>query len=151
MGRSAEQEYRDAWQRIKEGKPIRIPVGSPATLANIAREAGKDPSALKRSRFPSLVHEIEIDNQLIAELPAYVDRSLSSQLKGARNENRRILLDMDVLRAERDALKSQVLNLQLALLERSQQLDVYIGPISVSSLDHHKWKTVNERGGDAKS
>ncbi len=58
MRRSAEQEYRDAWQRIKEGKPIRIPVGSPATLANIAREAGKDPSALKRSRFPSLVHEI---------------------------------------------------------------------------------------------
>lgn len=72
-------------------------------------------------------------------------------LKGARDENRRILLDMDVLRAERDALKSQVLNLQLALLERSQQLDVYIGPISVSSLDHYKWKAVNERGGDAKS
>ena len=151
MRQSAEQEFRAAWQRIKDGKPIRITVGAPATLANIAREAGKDPSSLKRSRYPLLVHEVETDNQLIAELPASVDRSLSSQLNGARDENRRILLDMDVLRAERDALKSQVLNLQLALLEKTQQLDVYIGPVSIASLDHHRRNKLNEREGDGKT
>lgn len=32
----------------------------------------------------------------------------------------------------------------------AQQLDVYIGPVSITSLGHHKWKKLNERGGDAK-
>ncbi|BCS46668.1 hypothetical protein OX90_05935 [Pseudomonas coronafaciens pv. porri] len=57
--RSASDQYRDAFERLKLNRPQLLPKGTPVTQNNVAREAGSDPSALKKSRFPSLIAEIK--------------------------------------------------------------------------------------------
>lgn len=56
---SAEQDFRDAFERLKKGKTIRLPLGAPVNQANVAREAGRDPSALKKERYPLLILAIQ--------------------------------------------------------------------------------------------
>jgi len=46
-------------ERLKAGRPQLLPKGSKVSQNNVAREAGVDPSALRRSRFPALVAEIQ--------------------------------------------------------------------------------------------
>lgn len=55
----AEQQFRDAFDRLKRGKPQRLPLGAFVTQNNVAKEAGKDPSALKKARYPNLVQDIQ--------------------------------------------------------------------------------------------
>ncbi len=45
---SAEDRFRAAFERLKSDTPIHIARGSALTQNNIAREAGLDPSALKK-------------------------------------------------------------------------------------------------------
>jgi len=56
---SAGERYRAAFERLKSNKPERLPKGSSVSQNNVAKEAGSDPSALKKSRFPLLVAEIQ--------------------------------------------------------------------------------------------
>ena len=55
----AEGAFRQAFERLKVNQPLIIPKGSAVTQNNVAREAGVDPSALKKSRFPALVESIQ--------------------------------------------------------------------------------------------
>jgi DNA primase large subunit len=55
----AENLFRAAYERLKANKPINLPSGTPVTQNNIAKEAGKHPTALKKDRFPLLVLEIQ--------------------------------------------------------------------------------------------
>ncbi len=55
----AEQRFRAAFYRLKKGETKLLPLGSPVTQNNVAREAGRDPSALKKSRYPLLILEIQ--------------------------------------------------------------------------------------------
>ncbi|MQT61082.1 hypothetical protein GHO41_27495 [Pseudomonas sp. FSL R10-0399] len=55
----AEQGFREAFERLKKDQPIRVPQGTPLSQNLVAKEAGNDPSALKKSRFPDLVAEIQ--------------------------------------------------------------------------------------------
>lgn len=54
----AERQFREAFERLKLGKPLHLPKGTKISQNNVAKEAGVDPSALRRSRFPALVEEI---------------------------------------------------------------------------------------------
>ena len=56
---SAEQNFRDAFDRLKRGKPQRMPLGTFVSQNNVAKEAGKDPSALRKSRYPVLINDIQ--------------------------------------------------------------------------------------------
>ena len=75
---SAEQEFRAAYERLKINKPIRLDRGSEVTQNNVAREAGCDPSALKKDRYPLLVSEIQ----------TYKVMMRNSAAKGRRSDNR---------------------------------------------------------------
>lgn len=56
---NAEQRFRDAFERLKLGVPLVLPKGSHVSQNNVAKEAGCDPSALRKSRFPLLVIAIQ--------------------------------------------------------------------------------------------
>lgn len=56
---TAEERFRDAFHRLRDGRPRVLEPGTRVTQNNVAREAGCDPSALKKSRFPTLVAEIQ--------------------------------------------------------------------------------------------
>nr|WP_302685079.1 hypothetical protein [Pseudomonas syringae]UVN17909.1 hypothetical protein pPsy0479a_00077 [Pseudomonas syringae] len=56
---SAEGSFRSAFERLKTDNPSILAKGTPVSQNNVAREAGLDPSALKKARFPELVSEIQ--------------------------------------------------------------------------------------------
>lgn len=57
---SAEETFRRAFERLKAGQPKVLPIGTPVSQNNVAREAGhEDPSDFKKSRYPGLVAEIQ--------------------------------------------------------------------------------------------
>lgn len=57
--KTAEANFRSAFERLKAGASQVLPSGSPVSQNNVAKEAGCDPSALRKSRFPGLVDEIQ--------------------------------------------------------------------------------------------
>lgn len=91
----------------------------PVTQNNVAREAGKDPSALKKARFPELVAEIQA--YLEAKKPGSVP-STHSALKSTRSRNRKLVEGMEEVKAQRDMALSKVLSLRLEVLDLRQQL-----------------------------
>lgn len=146
MKESAEAEYRQAFKRIVDGKTVRVDKMASPTLANIAREAGKDPSALKKSRYPSFIGEVELFNEMACSVRGGADRSLSAQLQAARQENKRLREDYELLSAERDQSHSRVLNLQQAIVELSSEVE---GRSNISILDQHmRQKMVKDLGKD---
>jgi len=56
---TAEERFREAFERLKLGKPTMLPKGTPVSQNNVAKEADCDPSALRKKRFPSLIAEIQ--------------------------------------------------------------------------------------------
>lgn len=56
---SAEQRFRAAFERLKLGVPTVLPKGTRVSQNNVAKEAGCDSSALRRTRFPLLVIAIQ--------------------------------------------------------------------------------------------
>ncbi|MBN6746257.1 hypothetical protein JKG41_14565 [Acidithiobacillus sp. MC2.1] len=115
---SAEGRFTEAFERLKAGKPTLLPVGSKVSQNNIAKEAGLDPSALKKSRFPSLIQKIQEYIKAAAEADGPSGRQLKAQAKSERLTADR---DRKVLRAERDDAQSQLLSAQRAVLELLQE------------------------------
>lgn len=64
---SAEQDFRAAFARLKKRESTILPPGSSVTQNNVAREAGRDPSALKKARYPLLILEIQAYTSLNSE------------------------------------------------------------------------------------
>lgn len=57
--KTAEANFRSAFERLKTGVPKVLPLGTLVSQNNVAKEAGCDPSALRKSRFLDLVTEIQ--------------------------------------------------------------------------------------------
>jgi len=57
--KSAEELFIEAFERLKVNKPTVLPSGTPVTQNNVAREAGRNTSALRKERYPRLVLEIQ--------------------------------------------------------------------------------------------
>ena len=57
--KNAEACFRAAFERLKSNQPVRLNRGAKLTQNNVAREAGRDPSALKKDRYPMLIIEIQ--------------------------------------------------------------------------------------------
>ena len=53
----AELKFREAFERLKVGKPDILPKGTPLSQNNVAKEAGVDPSALRRARCSGLIQQ----------------------------------------------------------------------------------------------
>lgn len=64
---SAEQRFRLAFERLKANTPKLVEFGTLVTQNNVAREAGCDPSALRKARFPALIREIQAYIELHAD------------------------------------------------------------------------------------
>ena len=56
---TAEQRFRQAFDRLKTDTPRVLKPGTPVSQNHVALEAGVVTSALRKSRFPSLIREIQ--------------------------------------------------------------------------------------------
>lgn len=115
---STEQRFREAFQRLKELKPVIISRNSQVSQNNVAREAGLDPSALKKSRFPLLVAEIK---EWIREnsKPTTLSRQNLSQSRAKRRTDKQII---SALKLQRDVAASALLTADLLILELYREL-----------------------------
>lgn len=111
----AETAFRNAFARLRLNKPIILPKGSPVSQNNVAREAGKDPTALKKARFPSLVAEIQA---YLHMAPPPEPPRVRQELKAARARNRELLAQLEEVKAQRDVALSQMLSVQAELLDQ---------------------------------
>ena len=117
----AEKLFRDAFERLKRDKPIALPAGTPVTQNNVAREAGRDPSALRKVRYPRLVREIQKwieDNGNAPRSRA----SSASLIKGARDRNRQLNARVEELTQQRDRSMSRLVIAEESILELHRQV-----------------------------
>lgn len=118
---TAEERLRAAFERLKANRPTRLELGTAVSQNNVAREAGVDPSALRKSRYPGLIREIQ----------AYVEIGFHRQ-KSAREERRhraaeRVSLSERIgeLTNQRDLAQAQLLSAQrlvMELLEENERI-----------------------------
>ena len=137
----AETAFREAFDRLKRGKPSLLPKGTRVTQNNVAREAGLDPSALKKSRFPSLVEEIQ---RWVDEYGEERSKSPSQSLYAHRNRNRTLREQIDALRSQRDNALALLVDADariLALTVENQRLQAARPKSNVLALSKNKSKT----------
>lgn len=133
--RSASDQYRDAFERLKLNRPHLLPKGTPVTQNNVAKEAGSDPSALKKSRFPSL----------IAEIKTYVEKhaeerppSLNKVNLLARQKSRALRDRIERVARQRDQLASLLSEADAKIIElydRIAELERQLPASNIISLD----------------
>jgi hypothetical protein len=112
--------FRDAFQRLKDGKPTRVPRGTPVTQNMVAKEAGREPPAFKKSRYPELIAEIQkyvAARQEASDEPAVQVPATERRPKRSMEEKYR---DM---KSQRDIALSLLVEADALILELTQQLD----------------------------
>lgn len=119
----AEASFRAAFQRLKLGEPKILRPGARVTQNNVAREAGKDPTALKKARFPGLVREIQEWVSAARGGAVKATPSVREQLKAARRKNRLLMMRVDELKRDRDLAQSKLMCAEVELLELWTEVD----------------------------
>lgn len=120
----AEKLFRDAFERLKQDKPNRLQRGTPVSQNNVAREAGRDPSALRKSRYPRLIRAIQKwieDNGSAPRARA----SSASLLKGARDKNRQLQARLEELTNQRDKAMARLVIAEELILNQHRSLQSY--------------------------
>ncbi|MDU8543705.1 hypothetical protein [Pseudomonas syringae group sp. J248-6] len=133
--RSAADQYRDAFERLKLNRPQLLPKGTPVTQNNVAKEAGSDPSALKKSRFPSLITEIKtyVEQHVEERLP-----SLNQVNLLARQKSRALRDRIEQVARQRDQLASLLSEADAKIIElydRIAELERQLPASNIISLD----------------
>jgi hypothetical protein len=116
---SAEQRFRAAFQRLKLGKPEILPRGAFVSQNNVAKEAGCDPSALRKTRFPSLIAEIQ---QYVESHKEDVPKSKRQEVLKQRKRNRDNQEKIADLKQQRDVAVGLLADANLLIVELSDEL-----------------------------
>ncbi len=133
--RSAADQYREAFERLKLNKPQLLTKGTPVTQNNVVKEAGSDPSALKKSRFPSLIAEIKTYIEQHAEERP---RSLNQINHLARQKSRALRDRIEQVARQRDQLASLLSEADAKIIElydRIAELERQLPASNILSLD----------------
>lgn len=108
----AEQRYRDAFERLKNNVPQLLARGTPVSQNNIAKEAGCDPSAFRRTRYPLLHREV----QKWIKANARVDEKLEKRKK-LRRQRETLKQTVTRLKKERDSAQSELVSAHRSILD----------------------------------
>lgn len=129
---SAETAYRAAFERLKQDKPERLPKGTVVSQNNVAKEAGCDPSALKKSRFPSLIADIQ---RYVTEHSG--DRSLSPRqtLQAQRKRNRNLRDRIEEISQQRDEVTSLLNEANAKILELTDRVAELEAKLPATTVD----------------
>ena len=117
----AELQFYEAFIRLKNNKPNILPKGTKVSQNNVAKEAGVDPSALRKSRYPNLISEIQ---EWMDQNPQNANVSKKKNEKSRSIDKISTLNNrIAVLTQERDDAVSKLLEAQLTIIELSLQLE----------------------------
>ena len=85
---------------------------------NVAKEAGCDPSALRKDRFPSLIREI----QAYVEIQGQQQSSKRQEKLEQRRSRTDLVARLEEVTAQRDSAQSQLLSAHQRIVELTTQL-----------------------------
>lgn len=119
LAASAAQRFRDAFDRLKQGDPEVLPRGTQVSQNNVAKEAGCDPSALRKSRFPLLVLEIQewVESHKNEQQPSERQRLLKQ-----RRKNRDVRETIADLKKQRDIAAGLLADADMHIVELTEKL-----------------------------
>jgi len=115
---SAESNFREAFQRLKQDCPVYVAKGTLVSQNNVAKEAGLDPSALKKSRFPNLVEEIQ---QWIRDHEQLKKQSTLKTSELQRKRNRNLKEKIKDLKAQRDHAIGLLLDADILIIKLTNE------------------------------
>jgi hypothetical protein len=116
---TAEERYREAFERLKRDRPNVLPKGTPVSQNNVAKEAGCDPTAFRKARFPSLVAEVQ---QYVATHQEDAPVSKRQQLLKQRKQNRNTQQKIDDLTLQRDESARLLADATLLIVELTEEI-----------------------------
>lgn len=131
---SAEQAFRDAFERLKRGKPERLPKGTPVSQNNVAKEAGVDPSALRKARYPRLIAEIQ---SYLQANPVEAAPSARQARLAQRKRNRNLQERIEATAPELDAVRGLLTDAYATihrLTARIEELEARLPPAPPSNV-----------------
>jgi len=131
----AETQFRGAFDRLKQGKPTRLPKGSKVSQNNVAKEAGVDPSALRRARFPELVEEIQ--QWIATHGNALSDSSPRQKVLAGRARNRDLRKQIDDLKIQRDDALAKLVDAEARIVYlalENERLRALLPPSNVAPI-----------------
>jgi len=111
---AAEKSFRKAFERLKQGNAERLPKNAPVSQNNVAKEAGCDPSALRKTRYPSLVSEIQ---RWVEEHAPKTPPSQRQSIIAKRSHNRDFKARIKELKVQRDHLASLLVEADTKIFE----------------------------------
>ena len=114
----AELQFYEAFIRLKENKPVNVTKGTSVTQNNVAKEAGVDPSALRKSRYPELIKEIQAQIELN-------DQKEISKKQARKKSNSKVIelqQKIEIVVAQRDQATSKLLAAQLKIIELTNKI-----------------------------
>jgi hypothetical protein len=116
---NAEQRFRDAFERLKLGVPEVLPKGTLVSQNNVAKEAGCDPSALRKTRFPLLVMGIQewVESRKSELQPS--ERQLLLKQRRKNRDTQEIIAD---LKKQRDITVGLLADADLRIVELTEKL-----------------------------
>ena len=135
---SAEDDLRAAFERLKLGNTKILAPRSPVTQNNVAREAGKDPSAFKKSRYPTLILEIQA---YVASRSSSAGKAKQQKIIRSRKEARSLRQQLEDTRKERDLAYSLLVGADQTILElhgRISDLESRVPKSNVVSITRSK-------------
>jgi hypothetical protein len=102
------------------GKSEVLPVGTPVSQNNVAKEAACDPSALRKARFPLLVLAIQEWVETHKGDPPVSERQKLLKQRRKNRDTRDTIAD---LKQQRDIAAGLLADANLRIVELSEQLD----------------------------
>lgn len=114
---SAEQLFREAFQRLKNNKPIILSADYTISQNNVAREASRDPTALKIARYPILIDEIK------SYITSHPSPPTKTNKRHFDNRSRTITQKFDCCKLQRDKLSSIVASQNTYIEELQDEID----------------------------
>lgn len=117
---NAEAAFRAAFERLKADCPVILSRGTLVSQNNVAREAGCDPSALRKSRYPELIAEIRTWISASGGDQRRSDaRKKMSAKKATRRSQNQLIAD---LKSQRDRLASLLVEADAKILDLTLEL-----------------------------
>ncbi len=116
---SAEQRFREAFERLKLGIPDVLPKGTPVSQNNVAKEAGCDPSALRKTRFPLVVIAIKewVESHKSDQQPS--ERQVLLKQRRKNRDTKETIAD---LKQQRDIAVGLLADADLRIVELTEKL-----------------------------
>lgn len=115
----AEKAFRQAFDRLKRCMPECLPKGTVDTRNNIAKEAGRDPSALRKPPYPNIISETQV---WIGDNHQKAPPSLRQVILSNRKYNRSLENRIVELKTQRDHVCSLLVETNSKILDLSDEL-----------------------------